>query len=219
MTSVLIADDQALVRDGFRLILSIEPGIEVVGEATTGREAVAGALELRPDVVLMDIRMPDLDGIAATRQIVGSTSSTRVLILTTFDDDGYLYDALRAGAAGFLVKDVRRDQLVHAIHVIAAGEALLAPKLLRRMIEAYCQRPSPQGSRDALANLTEREVQVLTLVGRGLSNNEIATSMHLGEATVKTHLGHVFQKLALRDRVQAVVHAYESGLVIPGASA
>jgi DNA-binding NarL/FixJ family response regulator len=217
MISVLLADDQVLVRDGFRLILDVESDIEVVGEAGDGRQAVEEAKRLIPDVILMDIRMPGLDGIAATRQLVQAGSHSRVLMLTTFDQDDYLYEAMRAGASGFLVKDVRRDQLVHAIRTIAMGEALLAPALVRRLIEDYCRRPSPfSGHPHALAELTERELQVLRLVARGLPNREIARELFLSEATVKTHLGHLMRKLDLRDRVQAVVLAYESGLVAPG---
>jgi DNA-binding NarL/FixJ family response regulator len=218
MIGVLLADDQALVRDGFRLILEVEPDIEVVGEAGDGVETVEQAKRLAPDVILMDIRMPGLDGIAATRRLAQAGVSAHVLMLTTFDHDDYLYEAMKAGASGFLLKDVRREQLVHAIRTVAAGDALLAPALVRRLVEDFCQRPPPGvGPPPALAELTNREFEVLRLVARGLSNAEIAKELFVSEATVKTHLAHVMQKLDLRDRVQAVVLAYESGLVRPGA--
>jgi DNA-binding NarL/FixJ family response regulator len=215
---VLVVDDQALIRDSFRLLLDLEPDIEVVGEAADGKEAVAEARRLQPDVVLMDIRMPVLDGLGATRAITQAGLASRVLILTTYDADEYLYDAMQAGACGFLLKDVRRDQLAGAVRTVAAGDALLHPTLTRRLVERFVQGPPPGGRPAALAGLTERETEVLALVGRGLSNAEIATQLFLGEATVKTHLGRVFTKLGLRDRVQAVVTAYESGLVRPGAA-
>jgi DNA-binding NarL/FixJ family response regulator len=213
---VLLADDQALVREGFRLIIEVEPDIEVVGEAGDGVETVEQAKRLRPDVILMDIRMPGLDGIAATRRLAQAGVAARVLMLTTFDRDDYLYEAMKAGASGFLLKDARRDQLVHAIRTVATGDALLAPALVRRLVEDYCRRPPPGGPPPAVAELTQRELEVLRLVARGLSNTEIAKELFLSEATVKTHLAHVMQKLDLRDRVQAVVLAYESGLVRPG---
>ena len=217
MITVLLADDQALVREGFRLILEVEPDIEVVGEASNGAEAVEHAIRLAPDVILMDIRMPELDGIAAVRQLIRADVRARVLMLTTFDRDDYLYDAMRAGASGFLVKDVRRDQLVHAIRTVSAGDALLAPGLVRRLVEDFCQRPPPgPETPHRLRNLTERELEVLRHVGRGRSNAEIARDLFLSEATVKTHLAHVMQKQGLRDRVQAVVLVYEAGLVRPG---
>jgi DNA-binding NarL/FixJ family response regulator len=217
MITVLLADDQALVREGFRLILEVEPDIEVVGEASNGAEAVEHAIRLAPDVILMDIRMPELDGIAAVRQLLRAGVRARVLMLTTFDRDDYLYDAMRAGASGFLVKDVRRDQLVHAIRTVSAGDALLAPGLVRRLVEDFCQRPPPgPETPHRLRNLTERELEVLRHVGRGRSNAEIARDLFLSEATVKTHLAHVMQKQGLRDRVQAVVLVYEAGLVRPG---
>ena len=217
MIKVLLADDQALVREGFRLILEVESDIEVVGEASTGAEAVEKAIRLAPDVILMDIRMPELDGIAAMRQLIRAGVRSRVLILTTFDRDDYLYDAMRAGASGFLVKDVRRDQLVNAIRTVSAGDALLAPGLVRRPVEDFCARPPPgPGTPHRLRNLTERELEVLWDVGSGQSNAEIARDLVLSQATVKTHLAHVMQKQGLRDRVQVVVLAYEAGLVRPG---
>jgi DNA-binding NarL/FixJ family response regulator len=217
MITVALADDQALVRAGFRLILDVEDGIEVIGEAADGSAAVRLAQERRPDVLLMDIRMPVLDGIQATREIIRLGGLSRVLILTTFDHDEYLYEAMRAGAAGFIVKDASRDQLIHAIHVIAAGDALLAPELVRRLIEDFCHRPPPGPELPAaLTGLTERELSVLRLVARGLSNAEIAAALFISEATVKTHLAHTMTKLGLRDRVQAVVLAYETGLRRPG---
>ncbi|MGY1807753.1 response regulator [Blastococcus sp. SYSU D00669] len=216
MIRVLVADDQALIRDSFRLLLDLEPDLEVVGEAGDGREAVARARLLDPDVVLMDIRMPVLDGLAATQAITRAGLRAAVLILTTYDADEYLYDAMKAGAGGFLLKDVRREQLAAAIRTVAAGEALLHPSLTRRLVERFVGGPPPGRRPEALAALTERETEVLRLVGRGLSNAEIAAALHLGEATVKTHLGRVLVKLGLRDRVQAVVLAYESGLVRPG---
>ena len=216
MIRVLVADDQALIRDSFRLILDLEPDIEVVGEAGNGQEAVARVRELLPDVVLMDVRMPVLDGLGATAALTRAGSPARVLILTTYDADEYLYDAMRAGAAGFLLKDVRRGQLADAVRTVAAGDSLLHPALTRRLVERFVQGPPPGGTPALLDGLTDREIDVLRLVGRGLSNAEIAAELFLGEATVKTHLGHVFTKLGLRDRVQAVVTAYESGLIRPG---
>ncbi|MBE1489894.1 response regulator [Plantactinospora soyae] len=215
---VLIADDQALVRDGFGMILAAQPDITVVGEAADGAEAVRWARELTPDVVLMDIRMPNVDGIAATARICAETSA-RVLVLTTFDLDEYVYDALRAGASGFLLKDMRRDELVNAVRVVAAGEALLAPTVTRRLIADVVSRdrpvrPGPGSPR--LATLTARESETLRQVARGLSNAEIAGALFVSEHTVKTHVSNVLAKLGLRDRVQAVVLAYESGLVAPG---
>jgi len=218
MTRVLLADDQALVRRGFRLILELESDMEVVGEAADGREAVRLSRELQPDVVVMDVRMPEMDGIEATRRLRDAGSAARVLILTTFDLDEYVYEAMRAGAGGFLLKDVPSDQLIAGIRTVETGEALLAPTLTRRLIEHFVRRPPaglvpPRG----LDDLTERETEVLMLVARGLSNAEIAATLFLGEATIKTHAGRILQKLRLRDRVQAVVYAYESGLVEPGA--
>jgi DNA-binding NarL/FixJ family response regulator len=213
---VLVVDDQALIRDSFRLLLDLEPDIEVVGEAGNGQEAVARVGQLQPDVVLMDIRMPVLDGLGATLAMTRAGSSAQVLILTTYDADEYLYDAVRAGACGFLLKDVRREQLADAVRTVAAGNSLLHPALTRRLVERFAQGPPPGGDTTVLRALTDRETEVLRLVGRGLSNAEIAAELFLGEATVKTHLGRVFTKLGLRDRVQAVVTAYEAGLVRPG---
>ena len=210
---VLIVDDQALLRTGFRKILESEPDLEVVGEAGDGGEAIEAVALLRPDVVLMDIRMPRLDGLEATRRIAGTT---RVLILTTFDLNEYVYEALRAGASGFLLKDAPAEQLVTAIRVVAAGDALLAPSITRRLIEEFAHRPPPNVQPEQLEALSSRELEVLRLVARGLSNAEIARELFLGDATVKTHVSRILHKLALRDRVQAVVLAYESGLLQPG---
>ena len=217
MIRVLIADDQALVRGGFRLILEAQKDIEVVGEAEDGRQALALARELSPDVVLMDIRMPELDGLEATRRLVADGDAPRVLMLTTFGEDEYVYDAMKSGASGFLLKDIRPEQLAEAVRVAAAGDALLAPAITRRLIEEFVRRPPPgSGPPAELSNLTERELEVLMLIARGLSNAEIASTLFLSEATVKTHITHVLTKLNLRDRVQAVVLAYESGLVQAG---
>jgi DNA-binding NarL/FixJ family response regulator len=214
---VLIADDQALVRGGFRMILEAQKDMEVVGEADDGHEAVAQARELRPDVVLMDIRMPELDGLEATRRLMSDGDDIRVLILTTFDLDEYVYEAMKTGASGFLLKDVPPERLAEAVRVVAAGDALLAPAITRRLIEGFVRRPAP-GTRTPteLSRLTERELDVLKLVARGLSNVEIASSLFVSEATVKTHVTHILAKLSLRDRVQAIVLAYESGLVQAG---
>ncbi|HEY2938096.1 MAG TPA: response regulator transcription factor [Gaiellaceae bacterium] len=217
MIRVLIADDQALVRGGFRLILDAQKDIDVVGEAADGHEALALARELEPDVVLMDVRMPDLDGIEATQRLLESNRSPRVLMLTTFDLSEYVYQAMKAGASGFLLKDVRPEQLAEAVRVVAAGEALLAPAITRRLIEEFVHRPPPGARAPAeLAQLTDRELEVLKLVAQGHSNAQLAATLFLSEATVKTHVTHILAKLNLRDRVQAVVLAYESGLVQPG---
>jgi len=213
---VLIADDQELVRTGFRMILSGEPDITVVGEASDGLAAVELARGLGVDVVLMDIRMPGIDGIEATRRLGAAGSSARVLILTTFDLNEYVYEALRAGASGFLLKDAPAAQLMTAIRVVADGEALLAPTITRRLIAEFAQRPAPSARPAAMEELTERELEVLQLIARGLSNAEIAKELFVGDATVKTHVARILMKLELRDRVQAVVAAYESGLVQPG---
>jgi len=218
---VLLVDDQQLVRIGFRMILADEPDIEVVGEAADGRAALDAVPRLRPDVVVMDLRMPNMDGVEATRRLgEGSPDGPRVLILTTFDADEYVVDALRAGASGFLLKDVPPADFVAAIRLIAAGDALLAPSVTRRLLDRLRDRlpASTDGVRDErLRELTEREVEVLSLIARGLSNREIADRLGLAEPTVKTHVSHVLDKLALRDRAQAVVLAYEVGLVRPGA--
>jgi DNA-binding NarL/FixJ family response regulator len=212
---VVIADDQTLVRKGFRLILEGEDDIEVVAEAADGLEAVTAGESLSPDVVLMDIRMPNLDGLEATRRLA-ATNACRVLMLTTFDLDDYVYESLRSGASGFLLKDAPPEELVRAVRTVAAGDALLAPSVTRRLIEEFGRRPGPLAAPDELHTLTERELGVLKLMARGLSNAEIAERLFLGETTVKTHVGRVLMKLGLRDRVQAVVLAYESGLVQPG---
>ena len=217
MIRVLIADDQALVRGGFRMILDAQEDVEVVGEASDGQEALAKARELEPDVVLMDIRMPELDGLEATRRLASGDGSARVLMLTTFDLDEYVYEAMKAGASGFLLKDVRPEQLAEAVRVVAAGDSLLAPAITQRLIAEFVRRPPPgSGAPSELSELTERELEVLKLIARGLSNGEIASELFVSEATVKTHVTHVLSKLKLRDRVQAVVLAYESGLVLPG---
>jgi DNA-binding NarL/FixJ family response regulator len=215
---VAVADDQELVRTGFRVILESEPDIEVVGEAADGREAIEVAHQRAPDVVLMDVRMPHLDGLEATRRIVaGTEEGPRVLILTTFDLDEYVYEALRSGASGFLLKDGPAEQLVSAVRVVARGEALLAPRITRRLIAEFSRARRPGVPPDRLDGLTARELDVLKLVARGLSNAEIAGELYVAETTVRTHLGHILTKLGLRDRVQAVVLAYETGLVRPGA--
>jgi DNA-binding NarL/FixJ family response regulator/class 3 adenylate cyclase len=216
---VMIVDDQALVRAGFRMILEAEPDIEVVGEAADGSEAVAECRQSKPDVVLMDVRMPEMDGIEATRRLLAQDESeTKVVMLTTFDMDEYVYDALRAGASGFLLKDVPPEQLVEGIRSVASGDALLAPSVTRRVIEEFVRRPpaSVRALPAKLEDLTAREFEVLKLVARGLSNAEVATTLFVSETTVKTHVAHVLMKLDLRDRVQAVVLAYESGLIQPG---
>jgi DNA-binding NarL/FixJ family response regulator len=218
MIRVLIADDQALVRGGFRMILEAQQDMEVVAEASDGHEAVAQAKKLAPDVVLMDIRMPGMDGLEATRNIVDGERPPRVLMLTTFDLDEYVYQAMKAGASGFLLKDVRPEQLADAVRVVAAGDSLLAPAITQRLIDAFVRRPPPGSlTPPELSELTPRELDVLKLIARGLSNAEIASALFLSEATIKTHVTHVLTKLRLRDRVQAVVLAYESGLVLPGA--
>ena len=215
MIRVLLADDQALVRSGFRLILERDAELDVVGEAETGDEAVALARELRPDVVLMDVRMPGTDGIAATRRLVADPSfGGRVLMLTTFDLDEYVVEAVRAGASGFLLKDVLPSDLLHAVRVVERGESLLAPSLTRRLLDEFVTRRATPDER--FAELTERELEVAKLVARGLSNAEIGSRLFLSEATVKTHVTRVLTKLGVRDRVQVVVAAYESGLVQPG---
>jgi DNA-binding NarL/FixJ family response regulator len=210
---VLLADDQTLVRSGFRMILRAEPDIEVVGEAADGAEAIALSRELDPDVVLMDVRMPNVDGIEATRRIIdGSERAPRVLVLTTFDLDEYVFEALRTGASGFLLKDAPEEQLVSGIRIVASGASLFAPAITRRLIERFADA-APSAPPPALRQLTPRELEVLRLVARGLSNAEIAAELVLSEHTAKTHVAHILDKLDLRDRVQAVVLAYESGMV------
>ncbi|MEV6033355.1 response regulator transcription factor [Nonomuraea sp. NPDC052116] len=217
MIRVLIADDQGMVRTGFTVFLSGQPDIEVVGEAANGREAVERASALRPDVVLMDVRMPVMNGLEATRELLSRDGAPKVLILTTFDLDDYVYEALRAGASGFLLKDASAAQLVEAVRVVAAGEALIAPAITKRLIHEFAKLGGPRpvtGKRPA--ELTERETEVLTLVAQALSNQEIAETLFVAEQTVKTHVGRVLMKLGLRDRAQAIVFAYETGLVRPG---
>jgi DNA-binding NarL/FixJ family response regulator len=217
MISVVIADDQGMVRAGFRSLLAGEPDISVVGEATNGETAVRLARQHRPDVVLMDIRMPVLDGLAATRRLVELGVPSRVLVLTTFDLDEYVFQALRAGASGFLLKDATAEELVTAVRTLAAGESLLHPAVTRRVIDAFARVPQPRPDAQ-LARLTEREVQVLRLIARGLTNAEIAHQLVVSDATAKTHVSNVLLKLGLRDRIHAVIYAYESGLVRPGDS-
>ena len=218
MIKVLIADDQAMVRQGFGALLAAQPDLLVVGDAADGAAAVARARELDPDVVLMDVRMPVLDGLEATRRLLGPGRGDRpkVLILTTFDLDDYVYEALRAGASGFLLKDAPADEMVHAVRVVAAGEALLAPSVTRRLIAEFAARSKEPAAGDALAELTEREREVMALVGIGLSNEEIARRLVVSPLTAKTHVSRTMVKLGARDRAQLVVLAYESGLVRPG---
>ena len=216
MIEVLIADDQAMVRSGLRLILESESDIVVVDEAEDGEQAVRLANRENPDVVLMDVRMPAIDGLEATRQITEANQDIRVIVLTTFDVDDYVYGALRAGASGFLLKDAEGDQLIEAIRVVASGEALIAPSITKRLIAEFAGRPESRVV-EGLGELTERELEVLAQIARGLSNSEIAEVLYVSETTVKTHVSHILAKLQLRDRVQAVVVAYESGLVTPGA--
>jgi DNA-binding NarL/FixJ family response regulator len=215
---VLLADDQAMVRAGFRMILESEGDIDVVGEADDGEQAIAAARRLSPDVVLMDVQMPGAGGLAATRVITGELGLTcRVVILTTFERDEYIFDALQAGASGFLLKNAPADELVHALRVVAAGDALFAPSVTRRIIERFAQPPLRAEHRTQLQDLTQRELEVLTLLAAGKSNAELAAELYVTEGTIKTHISSVLLKLGLRDRVQAVVMAYESGLVRPGA--
>jgi DNA-binding NarL/FixJ family response regulator len=214
---VVIADDQGMVRSGFTTLLNSEPDIEVIGEAVNGQEAIARAAQLRPDVMLMDVRMPVLDGLQATREITAMPGAPRVLVLTTFDLDDYVYQALRWGASGFLLKDASARELADAVRVVAAGDALLSPGVTRRLIAEFARMGAPRGpSRDSLDGLTERECEVLALVARGLSNAEIAARLVVAEQTIKTHVSRILMKLGLRDRTQAVVLAYETGLVQPG---
>jgi DNA-binding NarL/FixJ family response regulator len=215
--TVLIADDQALVRAGFRSILESQPGISVVGEASDGRDAIDIARKRRPKVVLMDIKMPDIDGLEATRRILAEQEEeTAVLMLTTFDLNEYVYEAMRAGASGFLLKDVLPEDLVAAVRIVAGGDALIAPAVTKRLIEHFVRAAPPAVPPAELSELTPREAEVLTLVAKGRSNGEIAEDLVLSEATVKTHVKHILAKLGVRDRVQAVVFAYEAGLVAPG---
>lgn len=217
MTTLVIADDQELVRAGLRMILEAQPDLEVVAEATDGAEAVAAVLRLRPDVVLMDVRMPGVDGLEAIRRLASlDTVSTRVLVLTTFDLDEYVYDAIRAGASGFLLKDSPPHVLCAAVRSVVAGDLLVGPTVTRRLVERFTRGPRPGDDAQGLRDLTAREREVLALVGQGLSNAEIAARLFLSEATVKTHVARVMTKAQLRDRAQAVVLAYESGLVEPG---
>lgn len=218
MTRVVLADDQSLVRAGFRVLLASAPDLEVVGEASNGEEAVTLARSCRPDVILMDIRMPVLDGLEATRRIAadGSLADVHVLILTTYEADDYVFEALRAGASGFVLKDIEPSDLLHAIQVVAAGEGLLSPTVTRRLIAEFAGRPAARRSSKDLDVLTDREREVLALVGQGRTNDEIASALFVSPATVKTHVGRVMSKLYARDRAQLVVAAYEAGLVVPG---
>jgi DNA-binding NarL/FixJ family response regulator len=214
MTRVLVADDDHLMRAGLIELLTVDGTITVVGEAATGREAVTRARLLEPDVILMDVRMPDTDGIAATRELVGGAPQTKVLMLTTFEQDDYVFGALRAGASGFLLKRARPEELIAAVHTVAGGECLLSPSVTRRVIERLAAQPAPDLSRTApLADLTPREREVLHLVARGLSNREIAAALTIEESTIRTHVKRVLAKLGLRDRIQAVIFAYESGII------
>ena len=217
MTRVLIADDDDLMRAGLAELLSADPEIEIVGKASTGREAVQRARRLAPDVVLMDVRMPDLDGIAATRELASAAPATKVLILTTFEQDDYIFGGLRAGASGFLLKRTRPEELIAAVHTIAAGDSLLSPSVTRRVIDRMAQQPTPQlGDQAKLDQLTPREREVLELIARGLSNREIATALVVEDSTIRTHVKRILMKLDLRDRVQAVMFAYETGVNPPG---
>jgi DNA-binding NarL/FixJ family response regulator len=213
---VLLVDDDELMRAGLRAVLSSDPDIEVVGEAATGRAAVARVRALRPDLVLMDVRMPDLDGIAATREVLATSPDVKVVILTTFEDDDYIFGALSAGASGFLLKRTTPEELLAAIHTVAAGDSLLSPSVTRIVLERLARQPAPQVAGSAVADLTPREREVLGLVARGLSNGEIAAALVIEESTVKTHVKRILGKLGLRDRIQAVIFAYESGITQPG---
>jgi DNA-binding NarL/FixJ family response regulator len=216
--SVVIADDQELVREGLRMMLDAEPDLSVVGEAGDGNEALAAVRRHDPDVLVMDIRMPELDGIEATRRLVAAGGRARVLVLTTFDLDEYVYRAMKAGASGFLLKDAKREQLAAAVRTVATGDSLLAPAVTRRLIEDFCRRPPPSaGVPDAVSHLSDRELDVLRSLARGHSNAEIASELYVSETTVKSHVARILAKLDLRDRVQAVVYAYETGLARPGA--
>jgi DNA-binding NarL/FixJ family response regulator len=215
--SVVLVDDQALIRTGFKMILESEDDIEIVGEAGDGEQGVVAVRRLRPDVVLMDVQMPTMDGLEATGRIVQEGSiPSRIVILTTFERDDYIFDALRAGASGFLLKNSPPDELVHAVRVVAAGESLLAPSVTRKVIEGFIEQPARHGSEAELGRLTERETEILKLLATGKSNAELASHLFVGEGTIKTHVSNVLTKLGLRDRMQAVIFAYESGLIEPG---
>ncbi|GAA0468181.1 MULTISPECIES: response regulator [Streptomyces] len=217
MIRVLIVDDQVMVREGFSVLLNAMPDIEVVGEAVNGRDAVAQVAALHPDVVLMDIRMPEVNGLDATREIVAADADAKVLVLTTFDLDEYVYQALRVGASGFLLKDASAGQLAEGVRIVASGEALLAPTVTKRLISEFSRLGAPRPpAQDRVADLTERETEVLVLVAQGLSNGEIAAHLVVAESTIKTHVSRILVKLGLRDRTQAAVFAYETGLVTPG---
>jgi DNA-binding NarL/FixJ family response regulator len=215
--TVVLIDDQELVRTGFRMILETEDGVEVVGEAADGEEGITVTRQLRPDVVLMDVQMPKIDGLEATRRIVQEEGlPSRIVILTTFERDDYVFEALRAGASGFLLKNSPPEDLARAVRVVAGGDALLAPTVTRRVIEGFVQRPAPASAEVELGRLTERETEILQLLATGKSNAELAAHLYVGEGTIKTHVSHLLSKLGLRDRMQAVIFAYESGLIAPG---
>ena len=216
MTRLLIADDDDLMRAGLVELLTADPTIEIVGQAATGREAVEQTRRLAPEVVLMDVRMPDLDGIAATRELSRVAPDTKVLVLTTFEQDDYIFSALRAGASGFLLKRIRPEDLIAAVHTIAAGDSLLSPSVTRRVIDRMARQPNPELDATTLGALTQREREVLQLVARGLSNRELAEALVVEESTIRTHVKRILMKLGLRDRIQAVIFAYETGLTPPG---
>jgi DNA-binding NarL/FixJ family response regulator len=219
VTRVVIADDDDLMRAGLAELLAVDPGIEIVGQAATGRDAVRVARRVLPDVVLMDVRMPDLDGIAATRELVGTIPDTKILVLTTFEQDDYVFGAIRAGASGFLLKRTRPEELIAAIHTVADGDALLSPSVTRRVIDRMAQQPVPEiAGHDGIGRLTPREREVLVLVARGLSNREIADQLVIEESTIRTHVKRILLKLGLRDRIQAVIFAYETGINSPSAA-
>ena len=213
----MLVDDQALIRTGFKMILETEDDIEVVGEASDGEQAISMTRSVRPDVVLMDVQMPTMDGLEATGRIVQDASiPSRIVILTTFERNDYIFEALRAGASGFLLKNAPSEELVHAVRVVAAGDALLAPSVTRKVIEGFIRRPAQRGNEVELRRLTERETEILQLLATGKSNSELAAHLFVGEGTIKTHVSSVLTKLGLRDRMQAVIFAYESGLIEPG---
>ena len=214
---VVLVDDQALIRTGFKMILETEDDIEVVGEASDGEQAISMTRSVRPDIVLMDVQMPTMDGLEATGRIVRDASiPSRIVILTTFERDDYVFEALRAGASGFLLKNAPSEELVHAVRVVAAGDALLAPSVTRKVIEGFIRRPAHRSNEVELERLTERETEILQLLATGKSNSELAAHLFVGEGTIKTHVSNVLTKLGLRDRMQAVIFAYESGLIEPG---